>query len=160
MQRETALELANEWHDLVRGDRALEAQDGNLTSALTRLLPETIARGGAAIVNGAPSVIACDETAVYVIGFAPTDEGKLDVQFARHPLAAGASISGRDDFDSELIARIRHWRFTWPSSVEIAFTSVTDRRGGWENGPDSADGVARYMANAFGWELPASGNVR
>lgn len=154
------MELANEWHDLVRSDKSLDAQYGNLTSALTRLLPEKIQRGGAAIVNDSPSVIACDESAVYVIGFAPTDNDKLDVQFARHPLTAGASISGLDDFDGDRMARIRHWRFTWPSGVEIAFTSITDRRGGWENGPDSADGVARYMARALGWEIPASGNVR
>ena len=48
----------------------------------------------------------------------------------------------------------------WPTGVEVAFTSVTDRRGRWESGPDSADGVARYMARALGWKLPASGNVR
>jgi hypothetical protein len=58
------------------------------------------------------------------------------------------------------MATIRHWRFVWPSGVEVAFTSVTDRRGRWESGPDSADGVARYMARAVGWELPTSGNVR
>jgi hypothetical protein len=159
MEREPAAELADDWYELVRDDRELEAQYGSLTSALTRLLPETIARGGAALVNGTPSVIACDDTAVYVIGYAATDEGKLDLQFARHPLAAGASISGRDDFDSERMARIRHWRFTWPGGVEVAFTSVTDRRG-WDTGPNRADGVARYMANALGWELPVSRKIR
>lgn len=159
MERDTAVELANEWHDLVRSDQALDAQYGNLTSALTKLLPDTIESGGAAVVNGAPSVIACDKTAVYVIGFAPTDD-KLDVQFERHPLSGGASISGRDDFDSDRMARTRHWRFAWPGGVAIVFTTVTDRRGGWDNGPDSADGVARYMAQALGWELPASGKVR
>ena len=160
MERETAVKLANEWHDLVRGDKALDAQYGSLISALTKLLPATVENGGAAVVNGTPSVIACDQAAVYVIGFAPTDNGHFGVQFARHPLAGGASISGCDDFDSERMATIRHWRFVWPSGVEVAFTSVTDRRGRWESGPDSADGVARYMARAVGWELPTSGNVR
>jgi hypothetical protein len=160
MERETAVDLANEWHNLTRVDNVLNAQYSNLTSALMRLLPATIQRGGAAIVNGSPSVIACDESAVYVVGFAPTNQGTFDVQFARHPLAPGASISGRDDFNSDRMARIRHWRFTWPGGVEIAFTSVTDRRGGWEDGPDAADGVARYMAQALGWEIPGSGNVR
>lgn len=159
MQRETAVELANEWHDLIHGDQALDAQYSNMISGLTRLLPDTIESGGAAVVNGAPSVLACDETALYVIGFATTDNDKLDLQFARHPLTGGAWISGRDDFDSERNARIRHWRFIWPSGVEVAFISVTDRRE-WERGPDSADSVARYLAAALGWELPPSGHVR
>ena len=64
MKRDTAVELANEWHQLVRNDRALDAQYPSLTSALTKLLPATIEGGGAAIVNGAASVIACDREAV------------------------------------------------------------------------------------------------
>lgn len=160
MDREAAIELSNEWYDLVRGDEALSAQSNSLTAALARLLPTTIQKGGAAIVNGNPSVLACDPAAVYVIGFATMENGKPGVCFARHPLASDASISGRDDFDSERMARICHWRFALPGGVEIVFTSITDRRGGWENGPDSADGVARYMVEKLGWELPALGNVR
>lgn len=55
MERETAVELANEWQDLVRGDKALDAQYGSLISALTKLLPETVESGGAAEVNGTPA---------------------------------------------------------------------------------------------------------
>jgi hypothetical protein len=105
-------------------------------------------------------VLACDPSAVYVIGFAPMADGKLGVSFARHPLTSDASISGRDDVDHERVARLRHWRFVWPSGVEIAFTSITDRRGEWENGPDSADGVARFMVEKLGWDLPPLGRLR
>ena len=160
MDREIAVELSNEWYDLVRGDETLSAQSNNLTGALARLLPTTIQKGGAAVVNDTPSVIACDPAAVYVIGFAATEVGKLGIKFARHPLTSDASTSGGDDFDGERMARIRHWRFSWPSGVVIAFTSVTDRRGGWDSGPDSADGVARYMVKVLGWELPPLDNVR
>ena len=82
--------------------------------------------------------------------------------FARHPLTSDASISGRDDFDSERMARICHWRFAWPSSVEIVFTSITDRRGGWEPPPDSADGVACYSGpgEESAGLLAERGNVR
>jgi len=135
VDRDTAVELANEWHDLVRGDEALSSQYSNLTGALRQLLPPTIQKGGAAVLNAAPSVLACDPAAVYIIGFAPLENGKPGIRFARHPLISDASVSGGDDFDSERTARIRHWRFAWPSGVEITFTSVTDRRGGWENGP-------------------------
>jgi hypothetical protein len=55
VERETAVELANEWQDLVRGDKALDAQYGSLISALTKLLPETVESGGAAEVNGTPA---------------------------------------------------------------------------------------------------------
>lgn len=155
MEHEIAVELANEWHDLTRGNKVLNAQYNNLLPALTRLLPAAIRKGGAAVVNGSPSVLACDESAVYIVDFVPADRDTLNVRFARHPLAPGASISGSDDFDEERVARTRHWRFTWPGGVEIAFTSVTDRHSAWKTGPDSADGVARFMAQALGWEFPA-----
>lgn len=91
MERETAVELANEWHDLVRGDKALDAQYGSLISALTKLLPATVESGSAAVVNGTPSVIACDQAAVYIIGFAPTDNG----QFFRAPPAGRCRLDLR-----------------------------------------------------------------
>jgi len=156
MKRETAVELANEWHELVRGDKALEPHYVSLTSALTKLLPATVGSSGAAVVNGSPSVIACDQEAVYIIGVTSTSGGQLGVQFVRHPLAGAASISGYDDFDTERMAETRHWRFVWPSGVEVVFTAATRRRGPWETGPDSADGVARYMANALGWPIPSA----
>lgn len=55
VEREAAVELANEFHDMVRGDDALGTQYGDLVSALTSLLPATIERGGAAVVNGSPT---------------------------------------------------------------------------------------------------------
>jgi hypothetical protein len=160
VERDAAVELSNEWYDLVRADESLSSKSNSLSGELARLLPATIERGGAAIVNGNPSVLACDPSAVYVIGFAPMSDGKPGVSFARHPLTSDASISGCDDVDHERVARLRHWRFVWPSGVEIAFTSITDRREGWEDGPDSADGVARYMVEKLGWELPRLGRVR
>lgn len=57
--RDTAGELANV-RDLARGDQTVSAECSNLTSALTKLLPATIERGGAAVVNGASSVLACE----------------------------------------------------------------------------------------------------
>jgi hypothetical protein len=151
VDRDTAIELANEWHEHVRSDEALDAEYLNLIPALTKLLPATIERGGAAAINGVMSVLACDPKALYVIGFKPGDDGKLGVSFARYPLSAGAIISGRHEFDDEREARVRHWRFGWPSGYEIAFTSIRNSSRG---GSDSADGVARYMAEALGWQLP------
>jgi hypothetical protein len=55
VEREAAVELANEFHDMVRRDDALGTQYGDLVSALTSLLPATIERGGAAVVNGSPT---------------------------------------------------------------------------------------------------------
>ena len=156
MKRETAVDLANEWLELVRGDKALEPHYVSLTSALTKLVPATVESSGAAIVNGSPSVIACDKEAVYLVCVGSTSGGHLGVRFARHPLAGAASISGYDDFDSERMAETRHWRFVWPSGVEVAFTTATRRRGMWETGSDSADGVARFMANALGWPISSA----
>ena len=92
-----------------------------------------------------------------MIAVALNDDGRSSVQFARHPLTGDASISGYDEYDNERNAEIRHWRFVWPSGVEVAFTGMTDRRGQWESGPDSADGVARYIAGVLGWPVPSAG---
>jgi hypothetical protein len=92
VERETAVALANEWHDLVRDDKALDAQYDSLISALTELLPAAVE--SAAVVNGTPSVIACNQAAVYVIGFAPSDNGQFGIQFAREP-AGGRRLDFR-----------------------------------------------------------------
>lgn len=44
MDREAAIELSNEWYDVVRGDEALSVQSNSRAAALARLLPTTIRR--------------------------------------------------------------------------------------------------------------------
>jgi hypothetical protein len=49
---------------------------------------------------------------------------------------------------------MRLWKFVWPDGTSVEFEACT-RSYGWNDGPDSAELVARALAAAVGWAIPS-----
>lgn len=156
MEREDAVTLSNEWYELVQGEDAPTDGYEVLQNALHELLPSSVEVGGAAIVDGRPSVLACDSSSLYVLWYlAGLADQPPVVSTNRHPLNDGISVRIEQMYDRERLAQLRRWTFTWPGpDTSLTFEGIVQRRTWSNTGPNGAELVARYAARRIGWALP------
>jgi hypothetical protein len=160
MNRAEAQELANHWNTVVRNDVNLRQAYPSLQRSLQNLVPDNPSSGGAALVDGVPTVLVLAGGALFLAHATVAEDGKsANVTAKRLPLAADRVIveltDGLAGGTESQPALLRHWKFSWPDGPSIEFDGVAHVYGGWGEGPDAAERVARAVAEALGWELPA-----
>lgn len=160
MNRDEARELANHWNTVVRDDANLRQAYPAMERGLRNLMPDNPSSGGAALVDGVPTVLVLASAALFLAHATMAEDGKSATVTARRlPLVADRVvvelIDGLVGGTEGQPALLRHWKFSWLAGTTVEFDGVAHVYGGWSEGPDSAERVARAVAEALGWKLPA-----
>jgi hypothetical protein len=160
MTPDASAELANYWNDVAGRHPNL----GNAYTALRRaarnLLPDDIAAVGAAVIDDVPTALALGGAELFLVRAVAGDDGQsTTVTMTRLPVAADRitveltdGLAGGTESQPALL---RHWKFTWPDERSVEFDAVAHFYGGWGDGPDSAELLARALADIVGWKLPS-----
>lgn len=158
MRREDAVELANRWYEIAGSNPNLGPAHPAIQRAARQLLPADVAAAGAAVIDGVPTLLALSAGGLVLVHATPTGDGRSVTTTAKRlPVASSAmtveltdGLAGRRDGRDALL---RRWRFGWPDGMTVEFETCV-RVSGWHEGPDSAEVVARALANAIGWTMP------
>jgi len=159
MRREDAVELANRWYEIAGSDPNPSAYHA-IQRAAQQLLPADGTAGGAAVVDGVPTVLGLAGGGLFLLHATPSDDGRsATTTVKRLPvIAEGITVELTDGLAGKRDGRdalMRRWRFGWPDGTTVEFETCV-RVHGWNEGPDSAEVVARALATAIGWAIPAA----
>jgi hypothetical protein len=160
MDRDAAIKLANDWHELAETETASSGYN-QVSQTLRTLLPN-IAAGGAAIVDDVPTVLALDGTNVFAVSADASGEAQPTARVRRLPLAPERiSVTLLDNpagslSEGKIPAHLRAWTFRWDSGEVLAVHTVVKVHNGWKNEPSSGEGFAQALAAALGWEVSGS----
>lgn len=163
MTPEAATELVNRWHAIAGSGPNLGPAYDALRRAARNLLPGEVAASGAALIDGVPTVLVLSGEGLFLAHADTTgDERFASVKLRRLPVVAdritvelsdglaSAETGGGD-------ALVHHWKFTWAEGLNIEFDGVARVNGGWDEAPDSAELLARALAETVGWRFPSGG---
>ena len=169
MNRETATEIANSWHELVRHDERIADEYHTLMGCLMALLPDNTDAAAGAFVETGAGVLALAGDALFVVTFQTRDDGATQPVVERLPLdPSSVTLRLRDSVDEKTPAgrnpfrgatgvtpaQVREWTVSWPGVARVTFPSIVRRFGGFRDGPDDAQGFGRELAARLGWALP------
>lgn len=158
MQRDDAVELANRWHEIAGSNPNLGPSYTSLQRAARQLLPTDVTAAGAAVIGGVPTMLALAGDGLFLVHATPSDDGpSVTATVKRLPVVAdGMTVQLTDGLAGKRDGRdalMRRWSFGWPDGATVEFETCV-RVSSWNEGPDSAEVVARALATAIGWEIP------
>jgi hypothetical protein len=156
-----ATEIANAWSEAAGNDPNLGPAYTQLRRTIRQLIHGDVAAGGAAIVDGVPTMLVLAGTALFVAHATVSDDGRsATVNVKRLPVVADRIVvevlDGLAGTWGGSSALLRHWKFTWADGACIEFDAVVHVYNGWHPGPDSADVLARSLATVIGWQHPSA----
>jgi hypothetical protein len=159
MKRDDAGELADRWHEVAGSNLNSGPAYTALQRAARQLLPTEVTAGGAAVVDGVPTMLAFAGDGLFLVHATPSDDGRgVTTTVKRLPVVSdGMTVELTDGLAGKREGRdvlMRRWRFGWPDGTTVEFEACAYVFG-WNEGPDSAELVARALAAAIGWSIPA-----
>lgn len=160
MDRNTATELLNEWNELPEAPET-SGVSHRLFTAVMSLLPDDIEVGGAAVVDGAPSVVAFNATSVFTVSVVEAAGGPSQICTKRLPLTPQAVVVQVIDNTSGesregVNAHVREWEFRWPGGDGFTLKTIVKVYDGWNDAPLSGERFARTLSARLNWALPAA----
>jgi hypothetical protein len=160
MKRETAVELANAWYDLVEHSGAAGDHYSRLQGVLTSLLPEEVDHGAAGPVDGEMAVMAVKDGRLFVVRPKPGDAARAEMQveclaLVPSEVAIAVTDNPQDMADADPPGHFRRWEFIWRSGTRATLLGEVRRMRQWRgDGPDNAELFARAVAQRLGWDVP------